>query len=114
MFVPLFQGSKSVIGIKCRYGGIGEELHISEKAFEAMSNLQFLKVSGYRDKLQLTRGLNYLSHKLRLLEWSHFPVTYFPGNVNLEFLVELIMTESKLEKLWEGIKVSYFIYFSLF
>ncbi|KAF2577331.1 hypothetical protein F2Q68_00000366 [Brassica cretica] len=69
-------GSKSVIGIKCRYGGIGEELHISEKAFEAMSNLQFLKVS----------------------------VTYFPGNVNLEFLVELIMTESKLEKLWEGVK----------
>ncbi|KAH0888049.1 hypothetical protein HID58_050478, partial [Brassica napus] len=98
------KGSKSVIGIKCRYGGIGEELHISEKAFEAMSNLQFLKVSGYRDKLQLTGGLNYLSHKLRLLEWSHFPVTYFPGNVNLEFLVELIMTESKLEKLWEGIK----------
>ncbi|KAF3506527.1 hypothetical protein F2Q69_00000443 [Brassica cretica] len=87
-----YSGSKSVIGIKCRYGGIGEELHISEKAFEAMSNLQFLKVSGYRDKLQLTG------------EWSYFPMTCFPCIVNLEFLVELIMDHSKLEKLWEGIK----------
>ncbi|CAN6805762.1 unnamed protein product [Brassica oleracea] len=97
-------GSKSVIGINFSCYGIKEELLISEKAFEGMSNLQFLKVNGYRDKLQLTGGLNYLSHKLRLLEWSYFPMTCFPCIVNLEFLVELIMDHSKLEKLWEGIK----------
>ncbi|KAG2335113.1 hypothetical protein Bca52824_006293, partial [Brassica carinata] len=95
-------GSKSVIGIKLDYYKIEEELDVSEKAFEGMSNLQFLKVSG--DKLQLTGGLNYLPHKLRLLEWSHFPMSCFPCNVNLEFLVELVMIGSKMEKLWEGIK----------
>ncbi|KAF8084537.1 hypothetical protein N665_0714s0024 [Sinapis alba] len=97
-------GSKSVRGIKFSYGEIREELDISEKAFEGMSNLQFLKVYGYSDTLQLTRGLNYLSHKLRLLHWSQFPMTCFPCNINLEFLVELIMHHSKLERLWEGTK----------
>ncbi|KAF2612587.1 hypothetical protein F2Q70_00007343 [Brassica cretica] len=100
LLVALFQGSKSVIGIKFCYRE-GEELNISEKAFEGMSNLQFLDVYS---SLQLTRGLNYLPHKLRLLEWSHFPLTCFPCNVNFEFLVELNMDHSKLEKLWEGIK----------
>ncbi|KAF3543048.1 hypothetical protein DY000_02000501 [Brassica cretica] len=100
LLVALFQGSKSVIGIKFCYRE-GEEIEISEKAFEGMSNLQFLDVYS---SLQLTRGLNYLPHKLRLLEWSHFPLTCFPCNVNFEFLVELNMDHSKLEKLWEGIK----------
>lgn len=74
-----------------------------------MSNLQFLKVHGYRDSLQLTGGLSYISHKLRLLHWKYYPMTCFPCNVNLEFLVELIMLHSKLEKLWEGNKVSFFL-----
>ncbi|CAF1697167.1 disease resistance protein TAO1-like isoform X1 [Brassica napus] len=97
-------GSKSVIGIDLDYSREGKEIDITEKAFEGMSNLQFLKVYGAPDTLQLTRGLNYLSHKLRLLHWSHFPMSCFPCNANLEFLVELIMIGSKLEKLWEGIK----------
>ncbi|RID69985.1 hypothetical protein BRARA_C02042 [Brassica rapa] len=105
-------GSKSVIGIKFRYS-IGEELDIrpsatavqeGEKAFEGMSNLQFLQVYCNKDTVKLIGGLNYLSHKLRLLKWSYFPMTCFPCNVNLEFLVELCMFHSKLEKLWEGIK----------
>ncbi|XP_009113973.2 disease resistance protein TAO1 isoform X1 [Brassica rapa] len=97
-------GSKNVIGMKLDYYKIKEELDISDKAFEGMSNLQFLKVYGYSDALQLTRGLNYLPRKLRLLEWSRFPMRYFPSTLNLEFLVELTMRHSKLEKLWEGIK----------
>ncbi|XP_013716522.2 probable disease resistance protein RPP1 [Brassica napus] len=97
-------GSTSVIGIKLEYGREDEEIDISEKAFEGMSNLQFLKVYGYRDSLQLTGGLSYISHKLRLLHWKYFPVTCFPWTVNLEFLVEVIMPHSKLEKLWGGIK----------
>ncbi|CAA7039734.1 unnamed protein product [Microthlaspi erraticum] len=98
-------GSKSVIGIELDYNKMGKELDISEKAFEGMSNLQFLRVRGSAgNTLQLSRGLNYQSHKLGLLHWSYFPMTSFPSTVNLEFLVELIMDHSKLEKLWEGIK----------
>ncbi|CAH2073084.1 unnamed protein product [Thlaspi arvense] len=70
-----------------------------------MSNLQFLSFRGYGgNTLQVSRALNYLSRKLRLLHWSRFPMTCLPSTVNLEFLVELIMCESKLEKLWEGVK----------
>ncbi|KAH0857950.1 hypothetical protein HID58_086211 [Brassica napus] len=99
----IHKGSKNVIGMKFDYYKIEDELDIGEKAFEGMSNLQFLKVYGYSDTLQLTRGLNNLSHKLRLLHWSHFPMTCFPCIVNSVFLVELVMDFSKLEKLWDGI-----------
>ncbi|KAF8112851.1 hypothetical protein N665_0060s0033 [Sinapis alba] len=97
-------GSKSVIGIKLDKLRFREELDISEKAFQGMSNLQFLRVFDFFNQLQLTGGLTYLSDKLRLLEWSQFPRTCFPCNVNLEFLVELIMHHSKLERFWEGTK----------
>ncbi|CAN6974275.1 unnamed protein product [Brassica oleracea var. botrytis] len=60
-----------------------------------MSNLQFLKVNGYRDKLQLTGGLNYLSHKLRLLEWSYFPMTCFP--CILIFLILFVLNLSFIQ-----------------
>ncbi|CAH8270763.1 unnamed protein product [Arabidopsis lyrata] len=97
-------GSKSIIGIDLNYRGIGEELNISERAFEGMCNLQFLRIDGDCNTLQLSQGLNYFSRKLRILHWSYFPMACLPSNVNLEFLVELIMDNSKLEKLWEGIK----------
>ncbi|CAN7114077.1 unnamed protein product [Brassica rapa subsp. narinosa] len=97
-------GSKSVIGINLDYSREGKEIDISEKAFEGMSNLQFLKVSCSHFTMKSTRGLSYLPHKLRLLKWSHCPMTCFPCNVNFEFLVELSMSNSKLEKLWEVTK----------
>ncbi|XP_010419679.1 PREDICTED: probable disease resistance protein RPP1 [Camelina sativa] len=97
-------GSKSVIGIDFDYRGIGEELNISERAFEGMCNLQFLRIDGNCDTLQLSQGLNYLSRKLRILHWSYFPMTCLPSIVNVEFLIELTMDNSKLEMLWEGIK----------
>ncbi|CAA7058261.1 unnamed protein product [Microthlaspi erraticum] len=72
-------GSRSVIGIDLNLYMIEENLNISERAFEGMTNLQFLRFSGHFDY-----------HK-RL---------FLPG----EFLMELVMCESKLEKLWEGIQ----------
>ena len=100
-----FQGSGSVIGIMFFYG---DEINVSERAFEGMSNLQFLrlgpKIGG--DELHLFGGQSYLSRKLRLLEWRYFPMTCLDCIPNPELLVELIMIGSKLEKLWEGTKVS--------
>ncbi|KFK24294.1 hypothetical protein AALP_AAs63547U000200 [Arabis alpina] len=94
----------SVIGIDFNYCGIREELNISERTLEGMSNLQFLKIYGDFNMLYLPRGLNYLSPKLRLLYWHDFPMTCLPATVNFKFLIELTMHNSKLEKLWEGIK----------
>ena len=102
-----FQGSGSVIGIMFFYG---DEINVSERAFEGMSNLQFLRLEverdGGGDAFHLFGGQSYLSRKLRLLDWSYFPMTCLHCIPNPELLVELSMHDSKLEKLWEGTKVS--------
>ena len=101
-----FQGSRSVIGIIFR----GDEIYMSERAFEVMSNLQFLRLNvgpdGGGEAFHLFGEPSYLSRKLRLLDWSYFPMTCLHCIPNPELLVELIMYGSKLEKLWDGTKVS--------
>ncbi|WZZ30072.1 hypothetical protein YC2023_013473 [Brassica napus] len=98
-------GSGSVIGIMFFYG---DEINVSERAFEGMSNLQFLRLEverdGGGDALHIFGGQSYLSRKLRLLDWSYFPMTCLHCIPNPELLVELSMHDSKLEKLWEGTK----------
>ncbi|KFK26073.1 hypothetical protein AALP_AA8G199500 [Arabis alpina] len=67
-------GTGTVLGIMLHRPDI-EEIEINESAFEGMNNLQFLAV--YSNSLCIPKG---------------------------KFLVEVIMRQSKLEKLWEGIK----------
>ncbi|KAL1198688.1 putative disease resistance protein RPP1 [Cardamine amara subsp. amara] len=97
-------GSISVIGIAFKIPRVKENLHISERAFERMSNLQFLKFWGDHDILHLPHGLEFLSRKLRLLHWTYFPMTCLPSIFNSDFLVEIYMPHSHLEKLWDGVK----------
>lgn len=70
-----------------------------------MTNLQFVRIEA-----RLSHGLSYLSPKIRLLDWNYYPMTCLPSPVNVEFLVKLNMLHSKLEELWEGIKVSNYVY----
>ncbi|CAN6926891.1 unnamed protein product, partial [Brassica oleracea] len=97
-------GSGSVIGIMCD----GHEINVSERAFERMSNLQFLRlgpeIDGGGDAFHLYGGQSNLSRKLRLLNWRFFPMTCLNCIPNPELLVELSMHDSKLEKLWERTK----------
>ncbi|VYS56215.1 unnamed protein product [Arabidopsis thaliana] len=95
-------GSKSVIGIDLTLSDPEEELSVSERAFERMSNLQFLKIYGDRNGLCFPQNLNSISRKLVSLVWRHFPMTCLPCNFNPKNLVNLNMTRSKLETLWEG------------
>ncbi|KAG7640800.1 Leucine-rich repeat 3 [Arabidopsis suecica] len=99
-------GGRSVIGIDLNLYENDDVLNISEKAFEGMSNLQFLRFRDYgnRERVCLPHCLTYLSRKLRLLHWFYFPMTRFPPKFNPEFLVDLNMCGSKLEKLWEEIQ----------
>lgn len=88
-----------------------DKLHVYEKAFEKMVNLRFLKVSAKprksEIKLQLAEGFDYLPSKLRLLCWDGYPMKCMPSKFCPENLVKLKMRESKLEKLWEGVQVSF-------
>uniref|UniRef100_A0A0D3BKV5 Uncharacterized protein n=1 Tax=Brassica oleracea var. oleracea TaxID=109376 RepID=A0A0D3BKV5_BRAOL len=103
-------GSRSVIGINFL---LEKELKISDQAFERMSNLQFLRLdSHYVEHIILVRtnsqyileSVNCLPREVRLLHWSTFPMTCLPSNFNPELLMEIKMSCSNLEKLWEGNK----------
>ncbi|KFK27273.1 hypothetical protein AALP_AA8G360700 [Arabis alpina] len=100
-------GSRRVIGIDFKYSEIENELYRSDRAFESMSSLQFLRLDGnYIQPISyLSQSMNYLPRKVRLLHWEHFPMTCLPSNFCPEFLVELNMPDSELEKLWEGNQV---------
>ena len=80
-----------------------EDIQISKSAFKGMKNLQLLVIDS--NTVRIPEGLNCLPDKLRLLEWPRCPLTFLPSKFSGKFLVELIMTDSKLEKLWDGIKV---------
>ncbi|XP_018459188.2 disease resistance protein TAO1 [Raphanus sativus] len=105
-------GIRSVIGINSLNYKPGDELKINEGAFERMSNVQFLRLRSYiPDSLYLRasssyilESLNCLPREVRVLHWQYFPMTCLPSNFNPEFLVEIKMSHSNLQKLWEGNK----------
>nr|AXU93599.1 RPP4/RPP5-like protein [Arabidopsis thaliana] len=72
---------------------------IDEESFKGMRNLQYLEIGYYGD---LPQSLVYLPLKLRLLDWDDCPLKSLPSTFKAEYLVKLIMQNSKLEKLWEG------------
>ncbi|EOA15277.1 hypothetical protein CARUB_v10028677mg [Capsella rubella] len=97
--------NRRLIGINFDSGtNVKKNINISEKAFQGMTNLRFLKFQGGNNTVDLPYGLEYMSQNLRLLQWPYFPMTCLPLIFNSEFLVEIELRYSKLEKLWEGIK----------
>ena len=101
-FVYNFQGSEVVEGIMVDdYFFRGIDVHLSAKAFSLMTNLRLLKISN----VQLPEGLEYLSNRLRLLDWHRYPLKSLPSNLQLDKTVEFKMCYSRIEELWKGIKV---------
>lgn len=102
----------NVIGIDLPFSDGSEDdiACTSERAFERLSNLQFLRIGG--DGIN-PRSLNSISRKLRLLSWIEFRMSCFPSSFNPKFLVQLDMRYSKFEKLWEKTQVSKYLYFIL-
>ncbi|KAF8101393.1 hypothetical protein N665_0206s0069 [Sinapis alba] len=114
-------GSGSVIGIDLKLLELKMELKISDRAFERMYNVQFLRFlhsdsdsdsdsdSG-RPKQTCHHSIDLMTclpPNLRLLHWDFFPMTCLPSNFISEFLVEIALRKSNyLEKLWEGNKVN--------
>ncbi|CDY09663.1 BnaC07g33980D [Brassica napus] len=106
--IMFFQGTETVLGIYFNASALEEAFSMDEKSFEGMRNLQFLIVRDYvgywvpQGRLLLPQGLFYIPRKLRLLRWDAYPSKCLPSNFKAEYLVELRMKNSSLEKLWEG------------
>ncbi|KAH9782186.1 ADP-ribosyl cyclase/cyclic ADP-ribose hydrolase [Citrus sinensis] len=94
-------GSEVVEGIMVDdYFFRGNDVHLSAKAFSLMTNLRLLKIHN----VQLPEGLEYLSNRLRLLDWHRYPLKSLPSNLQLDKTVEFKMCYSRIEELWKGIK----------
>ncbi|XP_028119134.1 TMV resistance protein N-like [Camellia sinensis] len=99
-------GTKKVEGIAVDYLDLGhqdpkdiglKELKVGPKAFAKMSNLRILKMCC----IHLTEDLKYLSNKLRYLDWCGYPMKCMPSTFQPGRLVELHLTYSSIEQLWE-------------
>ncbi|KAL1215559.1 Disease resistance protein RRS1B [Cardamine amara subsp. amara] len=81
---------------------------VKPTAFENMLNLRFLKIDCSNNDnlygLRLPKGLESLPYELRLLHWDNYPLQYLPEDFEPCHLIELNMSYSQLEKLWEGTK----------
>ncbi|KAL9293796.1 putative TIR domain, P-loop containing nucleoside triphosphate hydrolase [Arabidopsis thaliana] len=96
--------SRRFIGINLDLSKNEEELNISEKALERVHDFQFVRIRR-SERLQLAlQDLIYQSPRIRSLKWYWYESLCLPSTFNPEFLVELDMSYSKLQKLWEGTK----------
>ena len=68
-----------------------------------MKSLRLLKISN----VHLPTGLNFLSNKLRMMEWHDYPLKFMPISFQPDNLVELIMPRSHIKQLPEGLTVSF-------
>ncbi|CAN7136936.1 unnamed protein product [Brassica rapa subsp. narinosa] len=98
-------GTRSVTGISFDISRLSNDVFISEGAFKRMKNLQFLNV--YNTTFHGTKSLHIpkdmeFPRRLRSLRWEAYPRKSLPPEFHPEYLVELIMRESQLQKLWEG------------
>ncbi|KAK0578679.1 hypothetical protein LWI29_014322 [Acer saccharum] len=71
-----------------------------------MYNVRFLKFYQWENysPVRLPHGLKYLPDELRYLHWVGYPSKVLPSNLSLENLIELDLSHSKVERLWEGKK----------
>ncbi|WZZ86219.1 hypothetical protein YC2023_114798 [Brassica napus] len=72
-----------------------------------MTDLRFLKIYKRQydgnDRMHIPEEIQFPCG-LRLLDWEAYPSKCLPPTFNPQYLVELSMKNSKLAKLWEGIK----------
>ena len=78
-----------------------ENATLRAEVFSLMIRLRLLILKN----VTFSGSLNYLSNELQYLEWAEYPFTNFPSNCELTKLVELILPNSSVKQLWEGIKV---------
>lgn len=88
------------------------ELELKPEAFVKMRKLKFLKLylsCGTNSKILLPQGLLSLPDELRYLCWERYPLKTLPTKFHPRNLVELDMSYSHVEKLWEGKQVLLYI-----
>ncbi|KAK7292708.1 hypothetical protein RJT34_15560 [Clitoria ternatea] len=76
------------------------EARWNTEAFSKISQLRLLKLCG----MQLPLGLNCLPNTLKALHWRDYPLKTLPLNNQLDEIVDLQLSHSRIEQLWPGTK----------
>uniref|UniRef100_A0A0R0KJZ1 Uncharacterized protein n=1 Tax=Glycine max TaxID=3847 RepID=A0A0R0KJZ1_SOYBN len=83
------------------------KLKLGPRIFSKMSNLQFLDFHGKynRDDMDfLPEGLEYLPSNIRYLRWKQCPLRSLPEKFSAKDLVILDLSDSCVQKLWDGMQ----------
>ncbi|WJX82949.1 hypothetical protein P8452_65650 [Trifolium repens] len=76
------------------------EARWNNKAFSKTSQLKFLSLC----EMQLPLGLSCLPCSLKVLHWRGCPLKTLPLTTQLDEVVDIKLSHSKVEQLWQGIK----------
>uniref|UniRef100_A0A0D3AU96 ADP-ribosyl cyclase/cyclic ADP-ribose hydrolase n=1 Tax=Brassica oleracea var. oleracea TaxID=109376 RepID=A0A0D3AU96_BRAOL len=107
------QEAKNVRGILLDMSEITESIALERVTFSDMGNLQYLKIYNSCCRrhcradcnLYFPDGLDFPLEEVRYLHWVKFPLHELPQNFRPESLVDLSLPYSKIERVWEGVKV---------
>ncbi|XP_050218092.1 disease resistance-like protein DSC1 isoform X2 [Mercurialis annua] len=120
-------GKETIEGMFLNMHEVGSKVYLKADAFSGMDNLRILKffMSSSGNLKTEDAGIflelswsNYFQHflsknrnsfhclpnKLSLLHWEKYPCSALPYNFGVENLVELDLSKSQLEQLWDGDK----------
>ncbi|XP_052878053.1 disease resistance protein RPV1-like [Gossypium arboreum] len=78
------------------------KLELDPAALMKMRKLRFLNFYNSCGRILLFKGLLSFPEELRYLYWEGYPLRSLPTKFDLRYLVELDMSRSHLEQLWEG------------
>lgn len=96
-----------------------KNIPMERMTFINMCNLRYLKIydsSCPRQcksdcKLCFPDGLSFPLEEIRYLHWVKFPLEELPPDFKPENLVDLRLPYSKIERVWEGVKVNVYFLF---
>ncbi|XP_042962758.1 disease resistance protein RUN1-like [Carya illinoinensis] len=77
-----------------------EEIRLHPEAFRHMKRLRIL----INRNARFSHGPNYLSEKLRVLDWYNYPLPYLPHNFQGKNLIVFRMHDSIIKELGDGFK----------
>ena len=105
------QGTESIKRISLYVHQRDNTIEICPTAFEKMVNLEYISFLSEDYKfILLDQHLTCLPHTLKYFKWDYCPLKSLPSNFCPINLIELQLTRSDIEQLWDGndqVKFSY-------
>lgn len=112
-----YQEANNVRGIILDMSEVETHIVLDSMTFTNLRNLRYLKIYDsscprqckYNCKLHFPDGFELPLEEVRYLHWVKFPLEELPPDFRPENLVDLRLPYSKIERVWEGVKVCFHV-----